>query len=143
RAGPIGIEDADRVHRQLVDAVPMQDRLLALVLAQGVGILRSDAMALTRGRRRQAVTRGGCRIDEFGNALPTIGRARAFEHRRGALDIRRHVLEWPLDRWHDVANSGEMKHVANAIEERVARAELANIGAPEINCTAARVLLKI
>ena len=65
RARAVGVEDADRVDRQLVDLVPVERRLLALVLAQRIGILRRDRMVLARRRRGEAVAGRRGRVDEL------------------------------------------------------------------------------
>ena len=53
---------------------------------------------------------------------------RAFEHVHGALHVDRHVFERPLDRGHDVADAGEMKHVVDVAKQRVAGLIFENVG---------------
>ena len=45
----------------------------------------------------------------------------AIEHRDGALDVGRHVFHRSLDRRHDIADAGEVKHVLRVLEQRVVR----------------------
>src|SRR3989338_1299531 len=40
--GPVGIKDPKRNHRKQINLSPMQDGMLAQILAQRVGILRTD-----------------------------------------------------------------------------------------------------
>ena len=49
RARAVGVEDADGVDRQPVDLAPVERRLLALVLAQRIGILRRERMIFAVG----------------------------------------------------------------------------------------------
>ena len=113
-----------RVHRQPVDLVPMKGRLLALILAQGIGILRLDRVVLGRGGRCQPIAGGGRSIDELRDA----GRTRAFQHVHRALDVRRHVFHRPLDGRHDVADAREMEHVVHTRKQRVAGLVGADVG---------------
>ena len=112
--GTIRIEDADGVDRQAVDPAPVEHGSFTQILRQGVRILRADWMVLARGNVGQTVAgrRGG--IDE----LLDPGLPRALQDPHRPLDVRLHVLRGALDGRNDVADSGEVKHVANAHEER-------------------------
>ncbi len=112
RPRTIGIEDPHRVHRQTVDLMPMERRLLALVLGERIRILRTDRVVLAGRRIRQPVAGRRRGIDQLAQA----GVARRLEHPGGALDVHFHVLQRPLDRRHDVADAGEVEHVARARE---------------------------
>ena len=139
RARAVGVEDPDRIDRKLVDSVPVERRLLALIFAERIGILRDDRMILAGRRRRQPVAGGGRRIDELGDAR----RPGAFQHVDGALRVRRHVFHRPLDRGHDVADAGEMEHVVDAVKQLVTGLEVADVRAREHDVGVALVVLEI
>ena len=82
-------------------------------------------MILARRRRGEPIAGGRRRIDDFLRHR----RARAFEHAHGALHIDIHVVNRPLDRRHDVADPGEMKDVAAAVEDRISRPQAADVDA--------------
>ena len=101
-----------------VDPMPMERRLLALILRQRVGILRRDRVILACRRCGEAIAGRRRRIDELGDTRV----ARGFEHVHGALDVGVHVFDRPLDRRHDVADAGEMEHIIDAAKQRSPRA---------------------
>src|SRR2546427_6910969 len=115
RARAIRVEDPDRVDRQLVDAMPVERRLLAQIFRERVRIARLDRMVFACRYAGQAVAGRGGGIDEF--LHPRV--PRALEHMCRALNVGRHVLEGALDGGDDVADPREVKYVASAAEQTV------------------------
>ena len=113
----------------------MEAGLLALILAERVGIVRIDRMILARRHGGQSVARRRSGIDELLDPRVPC----ALEHVDGALHVGRHVLERPLDRRHDVADAGEMEHVARAREQRVVRRDAPHVPALEADRRARQV----
>jgi hypothetical protein len=102
----------------------VQHGLLALPLAQGVGILRPDRRALRRRRLvRDAVARRRRGVDELVHARG----ARGLEHADRALRVDGEVVQRTLDRRHDVTDSREVKDVRRIREERTVRLERADV----------------
>ncbi len=67
-ARAIGVEDADRIDGEAIDAVPVQRGLLTLKFRQRIGILRHDRMVFSRRRGGKPVAGRRGRIDSLSTA---------------------------------------------------------------------------
>src|ERR1700692_1600877 len=110
-----------------------------MILAECIGIFGTDRMILARRRFRKAVTGRRGSIDELGGA----GLAGALKDLHGALGVDRHIFDRLFDRWHDVANSGEVKYPINALEYRSTRRQRADIGIQEMKFGVAGMMREI
>src|SRR5262245_46223565 len=102
----------------------MQYRLLALILAERIRVLRLDGRGFRRGQfigDPVAGRRGS--IDQFSNTGVTGG----FEHAHRSLDVGGHVVHRAVDRGNDIADTGEVKYILSAAEEGIARLQRTDV----------------